>query len=337
MPISKAASSPARTHSRSTSCTERACTSSIRVGWIRPSATSSSRVSRAISRRTGSKQLSSTVSGVSSMTTLTPVICSKDADVASLAPDHPALHVVGRQVHDRHHRLAGLLRGEPLDRRGEHLAGVLLGLVGGCLLDVAREQGGRPPGIGLHRGHQLGAGLLDGEPGDALEHGPPVGLEVEQLGAPGLEGGLGVGQLVGPLVEVPLLAVEPLLALGDPVLAPLDVLTLLVQVLVELVLARGRALAVHQEQHDGRHREQDHHPEDPHEQLGQRRGLHGRAPVPRARGRRTPTTGIPSRPPDRRGGRGRQQERLVERGPAVPGSLSSQPPVPRSFSGAFRG
>ena len=49
----------------------------MRCGWMRPSSTSRSRVSRATSRRTGSKQDSSTASGVSSMIRLTPVTDSK--------------------------------------------------------------------------------------------------------------------------------------------------------------------------------------------------------------------------------------------------------------------
>jgi hypothetical protein len=44
---------------------------------MRPSVMSASSERRAISRRTGSKQLTITVSGVSSMMTSTPVACSK--------------------------------------------------------------------------------------------------------------------------------------------------------------------------------------------------------------------------------------------------------------------
>ena len=88
MPISRQASSPAVRHSPSTCSTLRRWTSSIRVGWTRPSASSSSRATRATSRRTGSKQLRTTASGVSSMTRFTPVICSK---ARMLRPSRPMI------------------------------------------------------------------------------------------------------------------------------------------------------------------------------------------------------------------------------------------------------
>ena len=60
----------------------------MRCGWIRPSSTSRSRVSRPTSRRTGSKQDSSTASGVSSMIRLTPVTDSK---ARMLRPSRPMI------------------------------------------------------------------------------------------------------------------------------------------------------------------------------------------------------------------------------------------------------
>ena len=60
----------------------------MRCGWIRPSLTSRSRVSLPISRRTGSKQESSTASGVSSMIRLTPVTDSK---ARMLRPSRPMI------------------------------------------------------------------------------------------------------------------------------------------------------------------------------------------------------------------------------------------------------
>ena len=88
MPTSTSASSAARWHSPSTSRCAAWKTSSIRWGWIRPSATSFSRVTRPISRRTGSKQESSTASGVSSTTRLTPVTDSK---ARMLRPSRPMM------------------------------------------------------------------------------------------------------------------------------------------------------------------------------------------------------------------------------------------------------
>jgi hypothetical protein len=57
-------------------------------GWIRPSCTSFSRVMRADSRRTGSKLLRTTASGVSSMMMFTPVVASK---ARMLRPSRPMI------------------------------------------------------------------------------------------------------------------------------------------------------------------------------------------------------------------------------------------------------
>ena len=88
MPTSATASSPARRIRSSISAIDRSWTSSIRAGWIRPSWTSFSRVSRAASRRTGSKLLRTTASGVSSMMMLTPVVASK---ARMLRPSRPMI------------------------------------------------------------------------------------------------------------------------------------------------------------------------------------------------------------------------------------------------------
>ena len=55
---------------------------------MRPSATNSVSVSRATSRRTGSNDDSSTLSGVSSIITFTPVVCSK---ALMLRPSRPMM------------------------------------------------------------------------------------------------------------------------------------------------------------------------------------------------------------------------------------------------------
>ncbi len=146
MPISRAASSPARTQSRSTSTTLRSCTSSIRLGWIRPSPISSSSDSRATSRRTGSKQLRITAPGVSSMTRLTPVTCSKER---MLRPSRPMIRPFMSSAGScttEDHALAGLLGGQPLDRGGQDPLGADLGLLLGGPLDVAGAAGRRCAG-----------------------------------------------------------------------------------------------------------------------------------------------------------------------------------------------
>ena len=95
---------------------------------------------------------------------------------------------------------------------------------------------------------QLGAGLVGGQPGQPLQDATP--LLVER------------GRRLLPLLEGTPFVVDPLLTLGDPVLAPLDVLALLVQVLVDPVVV-GRTGAT--DQHDA----DDHEEADGQDQEGQ--------------------------------------------------------------------
>jgi len=66
------------------------------TGWIRPSETSFSSASRATSRRIGSKHETTTVSGVSSMMTSTPV-ASSNARIFDLRVDDSPLHFIIRE------------------------------------------------------------------------------------------------------------------------------------------------------------------------------------------------------------------------------------------------
>ena len=87
-PSSKAAASPSLRTSSSRSALTRSTTSSIRAGWIRPSATSRSIACLAISRRNGSKQERMMAPGVSSMISSTPVACSS---ARILRPSRPMI------------------------------------------------------------------------------------------------------------------------------------------------------------------------------------------------------------------------------------------------------
>jgi hypothetical protein len=129
-------------------------------------------------------------------------------------------------------------------------------------LDVAGQDRRGALRVSLDRLDQLGPGVLRGEAGDPFEHPAALLLEVEELGAALLEGGLGLGELLGALLEVALLEIEPLLALGEPVLAALDVVALLLEVLVQVVLAPGHALTVDEQDGHGGHGERDDDPED---------------------------------------------------------------------------
>ena len=57
------------------------------------------------------------------------------ADVAALAADDPALHLVGRQVHDRDGVLGGVVRGHALHGGQDDVAGLVLGFLARGALD----------------------------------------------------------------------------------------------------------------------------------------------------------------------------------------------------------
>ena len=71
------------------------------------------------------------------------------ADVAALAADDPALHVVARQVQHGDDGLGGLLARDPLDGQGDDPAGAVLALVARLGLDVAHDQRGVALGLRL--------------------------------------------------------------------------------------------------------------------------------------------------------------------------------------------
>ena len=104
----------------------------MRVGWMRPSAISFVRDSRATSRRTGSKDESMTASGVSSMIRSTPVACSRARMLRPSRPMmRPFISSLG-MVTDGLGRLHRGLGGAALDGLGDDPArpapGLFLGL-----------------------------------------------------------------------------------------------------------------------------------------------------------------------------------------------------------------
>ena len=162
-------------------------------------------------------------------------------DVAPLSPDDPALHVVGREIHDRDGGLDGVVRRQALDRRGEHFAGLALGVLPGFLLQAHRDQDRVPARLLLHLGEQPLLGLLGGESGHALQ-GAALLLDeglvsLLQL----LDRPLPVGELLLLGVIVPVTAVELvqpaghlLFLLDDPALHLLDLALALLDLLLEL-------------------------------------------------------------------------------------------------------
>ena len=101
-------------------------------------------------------------------------------DVAALAADDPALHLVAGQVHDRDDRLARLLDRDPLDGERHDLARPLVGLGLGGRLDVPDRQRRLALGLVVHRGDELRLRRLRGQPGDPLKLGLGRGAGLRQ-------------------------------------------------------------------------------------------------------------------------------------------------------------
>ena len=156
-------------------------------------------------------------------------------DVAALAADDAALHLIARQVQHRHHGLAGLLGGDPLDGQGDDLAGALLAFDLGLVLDVPDDERRFPLGLVLDDGDQLGLGRFGGEAGDALEFAFPFRVFLVELGGAALQVLLARGQGLGALLDPLELLVQPLLAIGEAQLAALEVTAQL----ADLVLDRA--------------------------------------------------------------------------------------------------
>src|SRR6266496_2534476 len=100
----------------------------MRPGWMRPSAIRRSRASLPTARRTGSKHEITTVSGVSSIITSTPVAAS---NARMLRPSRPMMRPF---LESTHQLFLGLLRAQPRDLL-EARTGILLPS-GQCALAV---------------------------------------------------------------------------------------------------------------------------------------------------------------------------------------------------------
>ena len=154
-------------------------------------------------------------------------------DVAALAADDPALHVVAGQVHHRDRRLGGLLGREPLHDGAQHAAGLGLRLRRG---PSARCRG---------RATAAWIRASCSTAGEQLLHAPP-----RRSGGRSARGRRGARPRRRPARARPRGAsTRPAaasdssssrgLAFGEPVLAPLDVEPLLLQVAVQVRLAAG--------------------------------------------------------------------------------------------------
>ena len=176
------------------------------------------------------------------------------ADVAALPADDAALHVLIGQGDDGDGGLRDVVGGAALDRHGDDVARLLLGLVLGVLLDLANEHAGVVIGFLLDALDDHVLRFILGHLRDALQLDALLFFHLTG----GLLGGLHRGLLarvhilrfLRQAVELSLLAlqaglagievvrllVERLLALGDAALAALDLIAAVADLAVKLVL-----------------------------------------------------------------------------------------------------
>ena len=142
------------------------------------------------------------------------------ADVAPLAADDAALHVIGRQLDHRDRRLGRVAGGDALERVRHEIARAPARLAPRLLLELARRAGELVPDQVLRALEQVRLRLDDGEARDPLEllHG----LVLRGL------------QLLLELAHVRLAVREPLLAARDLLVAPRDLLLRGLRALVDL-------------------------------------------------------------------------------------------------------
>ena len=154
---------------RSTSAVALLTTSSMRPGWMRPSAMS------LVERQAGdlaadgveARQHDGLGGVVDDQVDAGRLL--EGPDVAALAADDPALHLVAGEMDDGHGVLGRVVGGDALHRGDDDLARLLLRLVAGPSLDRAGELDRVVLGLLADRLEQHALRVLGGQPGDALE------------------------------------------------------------------------------------------------------------------------------------------------------------------------
>src|SRR3989454_11545595 len=125
------------------------------------------------------------------------------ADVATFTPDDPPFHLVGWEGDGGHRALGRVLGGDALDRDGEDLLRLAVGVLLRLLLEIPRERRGFAAGLILEPAQQLLLRLLRGEAGDLLETGPRLGLLRPQPPLAGVPGLLPAPPPPGPRLQAP--------------------------------------------------------------------------------------------------------------------------------------
>src|SRR5581483_4717716 len=131
---------------------------------------------------------------------------------------------------------------DALDGQGDDLAGPLLALRPGLVLDVPDDEGGFALGLVLDGADELGLGLVGGEAGDALQLLVLVGFQLVQLGGAAVEILLALAEGLGAVLDALELVVEALLAVGQAGLPALEVAAQRADLLLDLAAALGGLL-----------------------------------------------------------------------------------------------
>src|SRR5664280_1416806 len=132
-----------------------------------------------------------------------------------------------------HDAFRGLLGGDALDGQRHDAPRPLLAFLPGLRLEVPEQDRRLALALVLDLLDQLGLGLGRVQTGRPFKDQPPLFGHVIKLGSLAGDAGVELGQLTVALLDPSLLGVQPLLALGQPVLAALQVRSQLTDVFFE--------------------------------------------------------------------------------------------------------
>ena len=91
------------------------------------------------------------------------------ANIATFTADNAALHVVGRQWHDRNRCFSHVIGGDALHGGSENLARPPIGFLTNFLLDFEHSSRGHGPGFNFDSEHQFGFRFVGGQAGHPFE------------------------------------------------------------------------------------------------------------------------------------------------------------------------
>src|SRR5262245_38963848 len=155
-------------------------------------------------------------------------------DIAAFSADDPPLHVVAWQVEYGDHGLGGLFGREALNREGDDAPGALVSLFTSLGFDISDDDRRVAFCLILDGRDDLRLRLIGREPGGPLKDESPILLDVEKLGTLLRDLILLEVKLASPLLHQRLVGMRPLLALREPVLAPLQIQAQLAHIFLEM-------------------------------------------------------------------------------------------------------